>query len=238
LNVRLLVTRPEPDAKRTAATLRANGHEVAVAAFLRIDTIADTDLGSGPWAAIVVTSANAAQAIAQHAGVAALRVVPVFAVGKRSAQAMVAAGFANVASADGNAGDLARLVAARVKPCDRLLYLAGEDRSGDLAGDLRARGRTVHTAVVYRAVAAAPLPPAAAQALASDLDGVLHFSRRSAEAYVNAAREAGMLARALRPTHFCLSAQVAEPLARAGAAAIRVAPQPAEAALIELIGSG
>jgi uroporphyrinogen-III synthase len=237
LNVRLLVTRPEPDAQRTAATLRANGHEVVIAPLMRIETIADTDLGTGPWAAIVVTSANAAHAIAQHAGVAALRAVPVFAVGKRSAQAMVAAEFANVASADGNAGDLARHVAARVKPGDRLLYLAGEERYGDLTGDLGARGCTVHTAVVYRAVAATLLPPAAAQALLH-LDGVLHFSRRSAEAYVSAARDAGMLARALRPTHFCLSAQVAEPLARAGAVAIHVAPQPAEAELIELIGSG
>ena len=47
---------------------------------------------------------------------------------------------------------------------------------------------------------------------------MLHFSRRSAEAYVDAARAAGLLANALKPIHFCLSAQVAEPLAQAGAA--------------------
>ncbi len=234
--MRLLVTRPEPDAQRTAATLRANGHEVVIAPLMRIETIADAPLGSRPWAAIVVTSANAAHAIAQHARVAQLRAAPVFAVGNRSAQAMVAAGFENVGSADGNAGDLARLVAARIKPGEHLLYLGGEDRSGDLAGDLRAGGFTVHTAIVYRAVAATFLPPPAAQALARDIAGVLHFSTRSAEAYLWTARDAGMLARALRPTHFCLSAQVAEPLARVGAAVIRVAPQPAEAALIELVG--
>ena len=125
-------------------------------------------------------------------------------------------------------------------PGAALLYLAGEERSGDLAGDLRAdKNFAVHTAVVYRAVAAAILPHAAADALAGGggVDGVLHFSRRSAEAYVNAARGAGLLASALKPTHFCLSAQVAEPLAHAGAGAafIRIAPRPVEAALIELI---
>ena len=115
-------------------------------------------------------------------------------------------------SADGNVSDLARLVAARLQPAARLLYLAGEDRSGDLAGDLRARGFAVETAVIYRAIAAHTLPPAALAALAGGIDGVLHFSRRSAEAYVDAARAAGVLASALRAAHFCLSAQVAEPL--------------------------
>ena len=60
-----------------------------------------------------------------------LRALPVFAVGRRSAEAMAAAGFADVTSADGDVSDLAQLVAARLKPAARLLYLAGEDRSGD-----------------------------------------------------------------------------------------------------------
>ena len=89
--------------------------------------------------------------------------------------------------------------------------------------------------MIYRAIAATGLPPAAAEALASGIDGVLHFSRRSAEAYVDAARAAGLLANALKPVHFCLSAQVAEPLAQAGAADIRVAERPNEAALVALI---
>ena len=164
-----------------------------------------------------------------------LHALPVFAVGQRSAQAMAAAGFADVSSADGDVSELAHLAAARMQPGASLLYLAGEDRSGDLAGDLRARGFAVQTAVIYRAVAAASLPRVAAEALASGIDGVLHFSRRSAEAYVEAARGTDMLAAALKPVHFCLSAQVAEPLARAGAADIRAAAEPSEAALIALI---
>jgi uroporphyrinogen-III synthase len=235
--VRLLLTRPEPDAQRTAAALRARGHAVVIAPLMRIEAVADARIGAGPWAAILITSANAAQAIAMHERREALRNVPVFAVGDRSAQAMRAAGFAEVASADGSVRDLARLVAQRMTPGASLLYLAGEERSGDLAGELRGQNFAVHTAVVYRAVAAAVLPPAAADALAVGIDGVLHFSRRSAEAYVNAARGAGLLASALKPKHFCLSAQIAEPLARAGAAVIRIAPRPVEAALIELLVS-
>ena len=57
------------------------------------------------------------------------------AVGRSSAEAARAAGFADVASADGDAVDLARLAARRFAGSRLpLLYLAGEDRSGELGG--------------------------------------------------------------------------------------------------------
>jgi uroporphyrinogen-III synthase len=234
--VRLLVTRPEPDAERTAAALRARGHVVVVAPLLRIEPAAGAEIGNGPWAAILITSTHAAPAIARHERFAELRTLPVFTVGERSAQAMRATGFADVSSAGGDVGDLARLVAERMKPGTVPLYLAGADRSGDLAGALSARGFVVRTAVIYRAVPADAFPPAVAKALAGGIDGVLHFSRRSAEAYVRATRGAGLYENALKkPAHFCLSAQVAEPLAQAGAVDLRVTPEPTEAALIALI---
>jgi uroporphyrinogen-III synthase len=235
--VRLLLTRPEPDTQRTAAALRAKRHEVVVAPLMHIESVRQAQIGAGPWAAILVTSANAARAVATHARITELRAIPAFAVGQRSAQAMSVAGFSVVISAEGSVSDLATLVAESTRPPARLLYLAGEDRSGDLAGDLRARGLTVETTIVYRAVAVTVLPAAAADALALGVDGVLHFSYRTAQTYVHAARAAGVLASALKPAHFCLSAQVAEPLASAGADTIRVAPQPAESALLGLVGS-
>ncbi len=235
--MRILFTRPKADAERTAAALRARGHDVVIAPLLDIELLSDPDLGAGPWRAILVTSANAVRAIVQHRRHDELRGVAVFTVGQHTAQAMRDAGFTDVASADGNVTDLAKLVAARVKPQERLLYLAGEERSGDLAGLLRARDFAVHTALVYRAVVAKTLPGHAAAAVKAGIDGVLHFSRRSAEAYVNAVRAGGLQDAGLtRPVHFCLSARVAEPLKEAGAGQIRVAARPEEAALIELCG--
>jgi uroporphyrinogen-III synthase len=235
--VRLLLTRPQADAERTAATLRARGHGVMVAPLLAIELISDGDLGAGPWAAILVTSANAVRAIAGHRRRDELRRIAVFTVGQHTAQAMRDLGFAAVVSADGNVADLAAVVAARTTPGARLLYLAGEERSGDLAGLLRAQNFAVQTALVYRVVTAEMLPRHAADALETAIDGVLHFSRRSAEAYVNAARRAGLDEAALAtPIHFCLSARVAEPLVQAGAGTIRIAARPEEAALIELCG--
>jgi uroporphyrinogen-III synthase len=238
--VRLLLTRPPPDAERTAAALRARGHSVVIGPLLHIQPIANAEIGAGPWAAVLVTSANAAHAISLHGGREALVRVPAFAVGERSAQAMRqaigGAGFASVTSADGDVNDLAELVAAQLQPPARLLYLAGEERSGDLAGALHGRGFAVDTVVVYRAVTAEQFPQAAVDALASGLDGVLHYSRRSAVAYIEAARHSDVLANALGLAHYCLSAQVAEPLAAAGAAKISIALEPNEAALLALIG--
>jgi uroporphyrinogen-III synthase len=234
--VRLLVTRPESDAERTAAALRARGHFVVIAPLLRIEIVEDVDIGVGPWAAILVSSANAAPAIAAHKRFAELRALPVLAVGERSAAAMRAAGFPDVISAGGAAGDLTRLAAERLKQGVPLLYLAGADRSGDIAGDLSAQNFVVHTVAIYRAVAVGALPRAAVVALVDGIDGVLHLSRRSAETYVDLSRASRLHEDAIkRPAHFCLSAQVAEPLGQAGAADIRIASQPNEAALVDLI---
>jgi uroporphyrinogen-III synthase len=233
--VRILLTRPKADAERTATALRARGHDVVIAPLLDIELLSDPDLGAGPWRAILVTSANAVRAIAQHRRRDELRGVAVFTVGQHTAQAMRNAGFTDVASADGNVTDLAKLVAGRVKSQERLLYLAGEERSGDLGGLLRAQDFAVHTALIYRAVAARTLPGYAAAAVQAGIHGVLHFSRRSAEAYVSAVHEGGLQEAGLtRPVHFCLSARVAEPLKKAGVDHIRVASRPDEAALIEL----
>ena len=95
---------------------------------------------------------------------------------------------------------------------------------------------TVRTVVVYRTVAAAAFPPAVATALAAGaLAGVLHFSRRSAEAYLRCAEVAGIRAAALAPAHYCLSREVAAPLTAAGATNILVARRPDEAALLDLV---
>ncbi len=231
--MRLLVTRPEPDGESTAAKLRAKGHEVFLAPLLQVKPI-DADIGSGPWGAVVITSVNALRAAERH--LSSLLMLPVFAVGRRTAEAARAAGFVEVMSADGDVGDLARVITARRGIGAPLLHLAGEDRAGDLAGELAGVGVNVQTVVVYHAVMAGAFPSDVRDALVSGrIDSVLHFSRRSAESYLTCARTGGILAAALAPLHHCLSQAVAEPLAAAGATRIRVAERPNEAALLEVV---
>lgn len=228
--MRLLVTRPLPEAERTAAALAARGHEALVAPLLRIEPVADPDLGTGPWAGVLVTSPNAARAIAAHPRRAELLGLPAYAVGRRSAEVLRSVGFTKVVSADGDVHDLVRLV-ADLRLAGPLLYLAGQDVSGDL-------GRHGVAVVVYRAVMVDEFPANVRAALAAGaLDGVLHYSKRSAEAYLGCARRAGLLSEALAPAHFCLSSAIAAPLEQAGARRVLIAARPDDAALLDLVAA-
>jgi uroporphyrinogen-III synthase len=233
--LRILVTRPQPSAADTALALRERGHEPVVAPLSEMELLADVDPKTGPWAAILLTSANGLWGITSFAWDKKWHGIPVFAVGDISAKAAHDMGFAEVASAAGNVNDLVNLVAGRLKPPARLLYLAGEERSGDLAGALRAKNFEVDLVVVYRFLTARSLPQPAAEALAGEIDAVLHYSRATAQTFLNAARNSNLLEAALtKPVHLCLSEQVAAPLRAAGAAQIRVASRPDEDALLEL----
>jgi uroporphyrinogen-III synthase len=237
--MRLLVTRPEPDGERTAARLRARGHEVLTLPMLRIETIADAALGPGPWAATLFTSANAVRAIAAHPRLREVTGLPAYAVGARTQAAATAVGFASVRSAEGDVHDLARLVAAELAPASLpLLHPAGDARAGDLAGALKAHGVEVATVVVYRSVMATDMTPEVRDALASGaIDAVLHYSARTATAFMAAATCADLLDRVIGLRHLCLSAEVAAPLKAAGIASPEVAAEPNEEALLACIGA-
>jgi uroporphyrinogen-III synthase len=230
--MRIVVTRPQVDGKRTATALETLGHEVLLAPLMRIDPLA-ADL-DGAWSAFAITSANAVQAIAGNSTILGQKKLPLFAVGKRSAEVARQAGFVDVISANGDVEDLVQLISARVVGAKTpLLYLAGENLAADLVALLGAHGVNAEMRSVYRAVAE-PFPAVLAAALeAGDVDAVLHFSRRSAELFVEGARTAGVADQALDVRHLCLSVQVAEALA--GASRINVAQRPDEEALIALL---
>jgi uroporphyrinogen-III synthase len=235
--VRLLVTRPEPEGARTAARLRARGHEVRLVPLLRIEPVAGARFGAGPWSGIVFTSANAVRAVATHRRFRELAGLPAYAVGARTREAAVAAGFAQTASAEGDVDALARLIAATTGDAGLpLIYFAGSDLAGDLAGALGRVGQAVETGIAYRAVAVDDFDADLRAAIADgEIDAVLHYSARTASAYVAAAKAAGLTESAMKIRHLCLSSQVAQPLAASGAGAVLVAAAPNEEALLALI---
>ncbi len=235
--MRLLVTRPEAEGARTAAALEALGHEAIGAPVLAIEPIADAALGAGPWDALLMTSANAVRAFAQHSRFAECVTLSLFTVGGRTAEAAKAAGFAEVFSADGAEADLAAMLKREFAGRQaRFLYLAAAEQAGDLAGDLRACGHAVETVVIYRAVAAASLPQEALAGLERGrIDGVLHYSRRSAETFLLLVKAAGLFGQALALTHFCLSQAAASSLMSVGATDVKVADRPDEPSLFRLL---
>ncbi|WJR78495.1 uroporphyrinogen-III synthase [Bradyrhizobium sp. NP1] len=237
----ILITRPQPDADATAARLRARGLQVLLAPVLRFEALALPQEAEEDCDAVIVTSANALRAIKPQLVDSRLTRRPLFAVGGHTAEAAREAGFTKVFSAEGDAVRLRDLLLARVqakalKKSSVLLYLAGADLSRDLAGELGERGFTVVTQTTYRMVPVAKLPRETCEAfVANAIEAVLHYSRRGARAFLDAARAEGVEISALAIPHGCISEAVAAVLREAGATQVMVAAAPDENALFETL---
>ena len=241
----VLVTRPHPDDEATASALRAKGFEVMLAPMLRFEPVAFHDDEDARYGAVVVTSANALRGIAPHLqgsrqGSRLLK-LPLFAVGEHTASAAHRAGFDNVIPANGDAASLrdsvlASVKAKELKKTSPVLYLAGADLARDLAGELGERGFTVVTHTTYRMIPVSSLPREACEAFAaSGIEAVLHYSRRSARAFLDAARAGGVEISALAIPQCCISAAVASVVRDAGAAQVMAAASANENALFEVL---
>jgi uroporphyrinogen-III synthase len=237
----VLVTRPHPDDEATAQALRARGFEVLRAPMLRFEPVPFHDDADARYGAIIVTSANALRAIASHLAGSRLLKLPLFAVGEHTASAARDAGFAEVIAAKGDAGALRDLVLAAVKSkllkkASTFLYLAGADLARDLAGELGEKGFTVVTHTTYRMIPASSLPREICDAfVANRIEAVLHYSRRSARAFLDAARSGGVEISALALPQCCISANVAAVLRDAGATQVIAAAEASENALFEVL---
>ena len=237
----ILVTRPQPDAEATAATLRARGFEVLLAPMLRFEPAAFRDDTEARYGGLIVTSANALRAIETDLKASRLLRLPLFAVGEHTATVARDLGFEQVISAGGDATALRDCVLGAVKSkvvkkAHPLLYLAGADLARDLAGDFRQRGFTVVTQTTYRMVPVSTLPRETCKAFAANqVEAVLHYSRRSAGAFLEAVRAAGIEISALSVPQFCISAGVASVLREAGATGVMAAASPDENALFALL---
>jgi len=237
----VLVTRPHPDDETTASALRERGFEVLRAPMLRFEAVPFGDDADAEYGAVIVTSANALRAIAAKLADRRLLKLPLFAVGEHTAAAARDAGFAEVIAANGGASALRDLEqtsvkAKQLKKASTLLYLAGADLARDLAGELGEKGFTVVTHTTYRMVPATSLPREICDAfVAHQVEAILHYSRRSARAFLEAARSGGVEISALALPQCCISSAVAAVLRDAGATQVTAAASADENALFEAL---
>lgn len=230
--MKMLVTRPEPDAQATLARLDALGIEaIAVPVMVRRTLDASLPPADG-FTAMVLTSANAVRALAERDALDRFRHLPVFAVGDRTAREAVEAGFERVSSAAGALQDLINaMTIARMR--GPIFYPAGKHQSADLAKALAPLGIMVVTAKIYDMVAIDALPEPVLAQLGGEIGAVLAYSRRSAEIF------AGLAAGLTRDRRnslamLCLSEAVAEPLLEARFSRISLADRSDEDAMMSL----
>ncbi|WP_312798617.1 uroporphyrinogen-III synthase [Tianweitania sp.] len=206
---RVLLTRPEPGASRTAKTLVARGYEPFVMPLTQVRAVADAGL-SAAVDCVAVTSANAVR-YASPELIAALRGLPVFAVGARTAEAARAAGLSDAEDAGGTAALLAATLIARTQADARVAYLCGTPRKPVLEATLLGAGRQVEVVATYATVRFVPEPPELDALARHGFDAVLVYSAESVAALMDVFSK---LERSLwRSAVFvCLSADVAQAL--------------------------
>ena len=178
---RVLLTRPEAGAAATAARVAARGFVPVIAPLARIERLAAKLPNPAGLQALIVTSSNALAAIPSE-----WRTLPLFAVGDATAVRARADGFRSVASASGDAGDLACLIARSAAPnAGPLLLASGAGQGTGLAERLERAGFSVIRREVYATRMAAELPDPARVALDSGrLRSALFFSAETARTFV------------------------------------------------------
>ncbi|MEI9410898.1 uroporphyrinogen-III synthase [Mesorhizobium salmacidum] len=233
--LRVLVTRPEPGASRTARKLEEMGFEPILLPLTETMALpVDAKAVSDDVAAVAITSANAVR----HAPgdlMAVLSNLPCHAVGKRTAEAARKAGFLSVSEGPGDAEALADGLGIAFSG-KAIVYLCGRVRFAAFEQKLEAAHVQVHAVETYDTIAVsysdeAILPLISGQSV----DAVLLYSAKAAVAMqVLASRPA--LQKVFEKTRvFVLSARIAAAFGDSAGKAIRVAARSDEEALLALL---
>lgn len=227
-----LLTRPDPECSETSVRLETLGHDVFKAPLLEIDNLMPETLDLSLVDAIVVTSRRVAPLLSQHAQLDALKGLPVFTVGDKSAQSFRELGFEDVTSADGDVSDLLELLREK-ELLSNLLYLAARDRAGKLEVQLEAAGRKCQLLVAYALEPVAALPKTVQDFIAAtDRIVVPVYSKRSAQVLADFLQRGFSTDELQKLAFVAISETVGEVLRPLGD--VKVAERPNEEALLGL----
>jgi uroporphyrinogen-III synthase len=234
--MRVLVTRPELDARGEADALIARGHEPVLAPLLEIEFLSGVSLDLEGAQALTITSRNAIRALAAHEALAQALTLPLFAVGESTAKAARQLGFSEVTIGPGTAAGLIPLIRQEVHPeKGPLVHLAGEHVAFDLKPVLEEEGFTFRKLVLYRSHPAAAFSDDVVAGLASGaVSGVILLSPRTAKTFAALAERHGVVTQAKGLVCYCLSKSVAEPVRPLGFK-VRVPAHPREEDLLALL---
>ncbi|RUV66875.1 MAG: uroporphyrinogen-III synthase [Mesorhizobium sp.] len=233
--VRVLVTRPEPGASRTAQRLLDQGFQPILLPLT--ETVAlpvDADGVANNAVAVAVTSANAVRHAPKEI-IAALASLPCYAVGKRTAEAAHTAGFFSVGEGPGDAQALADALAGGYAG-QTIVYLCGRVRFSGFEQRLQMAGVHVRTVETYDTVALDYCDEAVLARLSGlPVEAVLLYSANAAKAMQALSGRPALLGVFERTVFFALSARIAAALDDVAGGRIRIAPEPSEDALLGLL---
>lgn len=235
--MRVLVTRPEPDALKLKGILEQRGYAAAVAPLLAVSYRGLDPEDLDGVTTLVATSRNGLRALIGTEALAAARTLTLVAVGSATAEEARRMGFARVVKGPGTAADLGPMIASILDPAEEvLLHLAGERLASDLAGELQLMGFHVASRPVYRMEPARALPPGIVAALARGaIDAVMLMSPQTAAVWARLIEHHGLRDRLRDVVHLCLSEAVAARLSPLGGVPLEIANAPSLEEMLALV---
>jgi uroporphyrinogen-III synthase len=209
--MRILITRPEPEATHLKKILDDAGCDAVVEPLSAVTFDDSEPIETEEVQAVIATSRNGLRALARRSELLDLRSLPLFAVGRATATEARRLRFEHIVVGPGTGSELLTIVAASLDPTAGLiLHLSGDVVAVDIAGELEQQGFRVDRHIVYRMVQAQRLSPGVISDLGTgDFDGVILMSSRTADTWVRLVSKAGLRENVRNLVHYCLSDAVA-----------------------------
>ncbi|XHB99819.1 uroporphyrinogen-III synthase [Nitratireductor sp. ac15] len=231
---RVLVTRPEPGASETAARLIEMGFEPLVLPLTETVPLHPA-IATEQVDVVAVTSPNAIRHAPQSV-FDALKGRPVFAVGRRTGEAVRLAGLNLVDDEAGDAERLAARIDAAFTAPAHVTVLCGRVRRDVLETRLLAAGHRPRLIEIYDTLLLEP-PDTAIQSVIGEwpVDDVLLYSANGAEQLRRSMARSGMGTKLAAATFYCLSERIAGVLGQDVAKTARIADFPSEDRLLFLL---
>jgi uroporphyrinogen-III synthase len=234
--MRILVTRPRPDAEQLAAQLHERGHSTIIEPLIDIVVPDGPPLNLTDIQALLFTSANGARAAAHRTQE---RNLPVLAVGPATAKAAREFGFLNVGESPGEGVEgLAQFVRSTLASSNgELLHPTGTVSAGDLKASLEPFGFKVRRETIYEARAVETVSGALAAELgAGSITAAMFFSPRTAHLFATLIGSTELAPACRGIVALSLSSAVANALAPLAFRRSLIAATPTQEAMLDLTG--
>jgi uroporphyrinogen-III synthase len=231
--IRVLVTRPQPGASRTAARLQTLGYAPIVMPLSEIIGLNPT-LGTRNFDAVVATSAQSFLHLPRDIA-ALLAHVPTHVAGPITATAAKNAGFRDVRTGGRNAAALLSYLEFAIQPSQKVLYICGKVRRAQLEQTLSSRGIHFTVLEAYDTNLVSYTTDKLKQIADAPFDAVLLTSVTGSDAMVQLSALPNISYVFEKSLFICLSDRIAECLYSMPDPKICVCETPDESAMIALL---
>ncbi len=235
--MRVLVTRPEPDASGTAEKLRLMGHEPVILPLSRIVPVTPNPIPSTKgFAGVVITSASAVShmPVSLHRRVSEL---PCHVVGQRTADAAITNGL-DVRTTATDSENLLQALAQQYAPATPVLFVCGRVRMAGTERGLGRLGFDVTVVEVYDTLQISYATDYISETIGEKpINAILVLSAIAARQVRDLMTQDAVSKYLKDSTIYCISNRVTADFRQLRGVKVSVAPNPSESGILEVLAN-